>query len=565
MSICPDGVAKAFIENPVKVIRSLAITLWQKSGEIIPATIEEDIDAILDTYRNRLAPVLDLQQIEHDIEQLPGIKVARVDLGASEYEHNKKYKLYDVVTVPNINIGGELQTWTLYCGKVQSKTGENEPDWASAPSTGNQIQDNNFIWENSNKYAPSISAIWKKDGKYELYSDINVGYTVAPRCTLNTQPIWGSQTQKDGNVTWNMLKDYISKLEIRQDKAKYELGQHVIVEDETNKAIYTVKAIKHKTGGSAPRWSSVELGNTIKDNALTWTCRYDIWKANYNYIIGQIVGYVNNGMLYIYSALTDGTTGETNLFDGSDRVTDNDIVWKFEKSLEFDSWHANTEISLGTYVNGSDRFFEVTDVDNTICGVATFEDFPTVVGQEFEDNNIIWTIDTYTMEDTEYPCKGIYWLANTPYEVGDIIICSSTASTYVYRANYVGTEQIEQVNVIYSVINYAGTTSATEPEWGADNVEDNDILWTKTENISNIPWQPSVTKRHGDIIHTEQGNYVFSSVLGTSSETDPDWTGIENNQVKDNNIIWVRITDNASMALQWNEYLDLKADSPKIV
>lgn len=566
MSICPDGVAKAFIENPVKVIRSLAITLWQKSGEMIPATIEDDIDTILNKYRNQLAPVLDLQQIEHDIEQLPGVKVARVDLGASEYENNKKYKLYDVITVPNIQIGTEYQTWTLYCGKVQSKTGEDEPDWASAPSVGNQIQDNNFIWENSNKYSPSISAAWKKDGKYELYSDINVGYKVAPKCTLSTQPIWGSQVQKDGNVTWNMLKDYISVLKVRQNNTKYEKDQQVIVEDSTNRAIYTVKRVLHKSGSKKPNWSVAIIDGTIADNALTWTCKYDIWKPEYNYIIGQKAGYVKDGVLYIYSSLTDGITTTTNLFDGSNRITDGTIVWKLEEKItNYTNWTANTEIGLGYYVNGSDRFFEVTDIANTISGSATYSDFPTVIGEEFTDNNIIWTIDTYTIDGTEHPCKGGCWLPSTPYEYDDIIICSSTASTYVYRVNYVGEEEIQQLNIIYSVVNYAGTTSSVEPTWGDNNVVDNDILWTKTENVSDITWQPSTTKRHGDIITTSEGYYVFSSVLGTSGATDPDWAGIENNQVKDNNITWVRITDNASMALQWNEYLDLKADSPKIV
>ena len=120
-------------------------------------------------------------------------------------------------------------------------------------------------------------------------------------------------------------------------------------------------------------------------------------------------------------------------------------------------------------------------------------------------------------------------------------------------------------NVIYSVVNYAGTTSATEPTWGDDNVIDNDILWTKTENPSEIEWQPETSKRHGDIITTSEGYYVFSSVLGTSGAVAPDWTGIKNNQVVDNNITWIRITDSNTMALQWNEYLDLKAQSPVIV
>ena len=57
MDCCPDGVAKAFIEDPVRVVRSLAINIWKKSDENIEATLEDDIETILDTFRNRLAPV----------------------------------------------------------------------------------------------------------------------------------------------------------------------------------------------------------------------------------------------------------------------------------------------------------------------------------------------------------------------------------------------------------------------------------------------------------------------------------------------------------------------------
>ena len=202
-------------------------------------------------------------------------------------------------------------------------------------------------------------------------------------------------------------------------------------------------------------------------------------------------------------------------------------------------------------------------VDNTTSGTATFYNKKWL--QDVTDNNIIWKLDTFELQEETINSVGKSWKPCTEYEIQDIIICSSASSTYIYQANFVGETTVIHNNVIYSVVNYAGTTGDKQPVWGEDNVVDNDILWTKTENISEIKWEPSVSKKHGDIITTDQGYYVFSSVLGTSGATDPDWTGIENNQVKDNNITWVRISDSVSMALQWNEYLDLKAESPKIV
>ena len=546
MSICPDGVAKAFIEDPVRVVRSLAITLWQKSNENIQATIEDDIDNILDTYRDRLAPVLDLNQIEHDIEQLPGVKIARVDLGASEYENNKKYKLYDVVTVPKILVGTEYQTWTMYCGKIQSKTGDTEPDWATAGSIGDQIQDNNFIWENSNKYTTSINASWNKDGTYELYSDINVGYEVPPKQTLATQPLWGAQLKKDGNVTWNKLKDYGTLLSTRQNNTKYVLNQQVIVEANNQLAVYNAVGVTHKTSASKPNWN-VNIDEFVVDNAITWKCLYNARRNNYNYLAGDLVAIGKDDKLYVYIALSDGT-----------------ITWSLQETLTgYTNWATNTEIPIDRYINGDDKYFISVSVDNTTSGTATFYNKKWL--QDVTDNNIIWKLDTFDLQEETINSVGKSWKPCTEYEIQDIIICSSASSTYICQANFVGETTVIHNNVIYSVVNYAGTTGDKQPVWGDDNVVDNDILWTKTENISEIKWEPSVSKKHGDIITTDQGYYVFSSVLGTSGATDPDWTGIENNQVKDNNITWVRISDSVSMALQWNEYLDLKAESPKIV
>lgn len=563
MSICPDGVAKAFIEDPVRVVRSLAITLWQKSNENIQATIEDDIDNILDTYRDRLAPVLDLNQIEHDIEQLPGVKIARVDLGASEYQNNKKYKLYDIVTVPKILVGTEYQTWTMYCGKIQSKTGDTEPDWATAGSIGDQIQDNNFIWENSNKYTTSINASWNKDGTYELYSDINVGYEVPPKQTLATQPLWGAQLKKDGNVTWNKLKDYGTLLSTRQNNTKYVLNQQVIVEANNQLAVYNAVGVTHKTSASKPNWN-VNIDEFVVDNAITWKCLYNARRNNYNYLAGDLVAIGKDDKLYVYIALSDGTTGDTEVLDGSAAITDGTITWSLQETLTgYTNWATNTEIPIDRYINGDDKYFISVSVDNTTSGTATFYNKKWL--QDVTDNNIIWKLDTFDLQEETIDSVGKSWKPCTEYEIQDIIICSSASSTYIYQANFVGETTVIHNNVIYSVVNYAGTTGDKQPVWGDDNVVDNDILWTKTENISEIKWEPSVSKKHGDIITTDQGYYVFSSVLGTSGATDPDWTGIENNQVKDNNLTWVRISDSVSMALQWNEYLDLKAESPKIV
>ena len=454
MQMCPDGVATAIIEDPVKVVRSLEISLWKIKGQNISVTIDEDINAILDVYRNKLHPTFELEQIEHEIEQLPGIKVARVDIGAQEYELNKKYKLYDVITVPNVRVGGSdgvtYETWMFYCGKVQAATGETEPDWVKADTLGSTIIDNNLIWQNTNKFPNNIAAKWEEDGTYELYSDVNVAYEIPASCTAGTEPQWGVDTTiVDGNVSANLVA--------------------------TNEMLYG--------------WDS----NVVKQ-------------------IGDKIIVTQDGQKAIYRAKDITGEGHTG---------DNEPTWY--RSGEF-----------------------VTD--------------------EISDEEVIWEIDTFLVGEESYNCIGGEWKANSPFSVGDVWFQNDDEFTYVYQVYHVNTVPDVVTNKIYSVVSYAGTSGDVEeqPTWGPINVVDNDILWTKTTNESTKQWQPNTKYRFGTIITTPQGYYTFSSILGTSGNEEPDWSGIKNNSVKDNNITWYRIADTTSIPLAWNEYLDLSFTS-KIV
>ena len=441
MSLCPDGVAKAFIEDPIKVIKSLSISLWKNPGQNISVAVDTDIDTILDAYRNKLQPTFDLEQIEHDIEQLPGVKVARVDVGATEYKNNTYYKLYDVISVPNVPVGSEnglnYETWTFYCGKIQANTGETEPDWISASTVGTTIIDNNLVWQNSNKYADNIYATWEKDGKYELYSDINVGYEIPAYCTSNTEPTWGKITIPDGNVSMTLVKSYnlLSGWEANKD---YTAGEHIIIGSGDDISIYVVK-VAGKSGETEPTWEDVTI-----------------------------------------------------------------------------------------------------------------------------DNTVTWELDTFTIENISKPCVGREWQGLTEYSVGQCIIANDIDTTYVYYIYYVGSTAKVVKNKIYSVVNYAGKSGTESPTWGDLNVIDNNILWTQTTDESEKEWQANTDYKIGTIITTSEGNYVFSAIIGTSGDTDPDWAGITNNMVVDNDITWYRLDNSTSIPLQWNEYLDLSYTS-KIV
>lgn len=572
MQMCPDGVATAFIEDPIKVSKSLDIKIWKKSGEDISPTISDDIDSILDTYRNQLQPTLDLEQIEHEIEKLPGIKVARVSLGTKEYKLNTKYELYDIVTVPNILVDNQYEEWTMYCYKINKLSGEEEPDWSSVSDYGEQLIDNNIVWESSNKYTNSISAKWKKDGSYDLYADVNVGYEVQPNSTTKTEPSWGKKTIVDGNVTFSNVRTYDSILGQRKNNYRYYLGDYVYVKDHGVSAVYKADTFSHKCGTTQPDWSTVEsLGDTIRDNAIIWEAKYNAWAPKSAYrqddlvAVGVTIG--DTKKLCVYQALNSGvsTNGE-NPLDGSDSVEDSSIIWQLQEDLSttsYSNWTASYEYEIGDYVPGGTKYFICGQNDYYTSGTGAVFYLDEQWLSDVTDNNVNWKLDTYMIGVDDQASTGTSWQAETAYYVGDTILTSSDICSYIYRVTYSGGSPISVDNKIFSVVSYCGTTSGFTPSWGATNVEDNDILWTLTTDPSEKTWTPNTVLPMGTIITIptlEDTYYTFSSVLGTSGYENPNWTGIKNGQVEDNNIIWKRIINTTSIPLKWNEYLEIKFD-----
>ena len=586
VSMCPDGVAKAFIEDPVRVVRSLQITLQPISGQNISADISSLINEILNNYRNKLQPNLDLEEIEHEIENLPGVKIARVSVGSQEYQLNTRYNLY----------GNELQTWTMYCAQIQTKSGNTEPDWSTAGNVGDTIIDNNLVWENSNKYMNTVAGKWNANGDYSLFSDVSVGYSIQPNCTSFTQPVWGEDIIVDGNVSSTLSKTYSPKINEWLPNQKYTINDCMTHKTDEQIVVYRAKETHKYSSKQKPKFTEVALvDSTIEDNALTWTYRYDSWKPLYSYVDGDIIAHENNDKLYVYRCNTYGKSGlKDDIFNGDQIVYDKDkeeqqilLTWELINTLEAPKdWVASTEFNYGAWIKADYtyeytdtteletqnkqktvyKFFECTDFTNSKSGDVepTWKDDEDLDGdgkilnQEIIDNNITWVIDTFEIpQQGEFQCVGKEWQANTEFQEGDNIIASDGIYTYLYRVYYTNPITVSVSNKIYSVVDYSGTSGEVEPIWGETNVVDNDILWTKTENESTLVWEPNHQFRFGTIISTDQGFYTFSSIIGMSGDKQPNWAGISNNVVQDGVITWVRINNSTSLPLQWNEYLEL--------
>ena len=617
VKLCPDGVSDIYIEDPIPVIRTLSIKLWKKTDEVLPANLNDYIAEILNKYKNKLSINLDLEDVESALEEIPGVKIARASIGTKEYAKNTKYKLYDIVEIEDILIGTEYETQKFMCIKIQTKSGESEPDWGSAADIGQTVSDSNLLWEHTNKYVSSVPYRWKSGGKFSKYGDIAVGYNIYPNCTSYTQPTWDKVTVIDGNVTFNKIKTYDYFLTNWRANTSFDVDEFVLFNRENDYAVYKVTEKRYKTGNTEPDWTlAEEINDTVQDNAVTWTKFFKGYAAENEYSVGNTIGILIDGKIYPYVcskacnsetiyANTQKTGVEEIPFDGSVQIKEwvekehtvrkivgydddhdpiyknvteyyweaGDIIWTLDENNiieadEFSEWQAYTTFPVLTYTQGGNDFFRATSIGNSTTGEDWFSGL-TNWPETYVDNNIVWELDSVTVGYKDTKIAGTTWLSDTEYSKGQVIIVHDNNYHYVYNVTHTNDNLITTNNVIYTVSTYTGTTGTT-PKWyyttkingedtdvQCDNVEDNDILWTKTTNTATKEYSEYTRYFIGDIISTDYGNFVFSSILGTSGDEDVDWTNIVNGVVEDGNISWQKIEDSTVLELDWNEYLEL--------
>lgn len=592
MKVCPDGVADAFIEDPVPVIRHLNIQLWQKTGEVIPANVADYIEEILDAYRNKLAVKVTLEDIENELEKIPGVKIARVDIGIKEYLTNTKYKLYDIIEVENVETGNELQTWRLICSKIKTLSGSESPDWGS--TMGTNVYDGDLVWKRNDNYIDAIPNRWKAEEPYDIYNNIAVGYDIYPHCTTRTEPVWGPTTLVDGNVTFNKVKTYDYVLNHWEENKAFELDECVTISAGDKYAVCRAKKLLSNSGLTAPDWASASVDDYVYDNAITWITLNEGYNSELEYNTGTDIGILKDNQILIYGCVNScnkdtiyentGKTGsEQSPFDGSNEIyslvervvstnTDpvtgeiteetelvhGDLIWELVDTYDYTEWEAYTEIPLFSYTFASNKVFRITDVSNSMTGSEWFSSLEAWPEEnEVVDNNIIWELDSFSVGVEDYLIIGTTWYPLTEYSVNQALVEEDEEYTYVYKVIHSNDKMIVSNNIPYDVVNFCGKTGE-EVTWGDENVEDGNILWTKTNNPSDIEWKPNTTYTFRTVIKTEEnGNYVFSSLLGTSGNDERFWARIKNNIIEDNNIVWQKLDKQTTLRLKWNEYLDL--------
>lgn len=266
----PSGVARAFISEPSKVSKTLHIKLWKSQGFNISANISSEIDEVISKYEDNFETDIDLNQIEHDIENLNGVKIARVELDTTEWSANSSFNPYDFVVTPN----GD----NYYVSEYTFSTGDTEPNWEV--NIGDTIIDNEVIWQRVNEFDATIINYWQPNTAVDKYSYIRVDTDGVNEegnkivlifvCsgfvgkTGTIEPEWGEDIITENRLVWQKTnKESTLKWKPNTD---FTIGDIITTENDN----YVMTRFIGFTGNELPEWDKIENG-LVFDGDIIWT------------------------------------------------------------------------------------------------------------------------------------------------------------------------------------------------------------------------------------------------------------------------------------------------------
>lgn len=265
----PSGVAKALIVDSNTINKNLKISLWKAQGKTIDSTISNTIEKVLKTYENTFEVDIDLNQIEHDIEELDSIKIARVELETNDRISDELYSLYDTVSIDGQH---------FYASSFIYKTGKEEPVWPTL--LGDTVVDGDLIWQRVNEYKGIAIYSWQPDVQKKQYDYIKVdekeGDIVVSTSVFvcigyvnrsdQQEPAWESEYEYDNKIIWQKI-DTPYEVETVWEKEKiYQIGDLL----NTHSGIYRCCNYRNLTGSEIPTLEDMSNGLIIDGN-ITWT------------------------------------------------------------------------------------------------------------------------------------------------------------------------------------------------------------------------------------------------------------------------------------------------------
>lgn len=266
----PSGVAKAVIIDSNVINKTLNISLWKGVDKNIDSTISDTIDKILKGYENAFEPKIDLNQIEHDIEKLDNIKIARVEIDSEDRASDTFYRLYD-----NVKIDGT----DFYCGSFVNKTGSEEPTWPR--NIGDIVLDGDIIWKKVNEFKGIAVYNWEPNTEKYEYDYIKVDIKNEDGDIIGTdiftcigfvntsskvEPEWGQEFINDNELIWQKIEYDFEVKNKWQPETVYTIGDMI----SNDSGIYRCANYRAKSGADMPTLEDLDNG-LIRDGNIIWT------------------------------------------------------------------------------------------------------------------------------------------------------------------------------------------------------------------------------------------------------------------------------------------------------
>ena len=256
----PSGVAKAIILDSILINKKLNITLWKSANSNINLTIGDTIQQILNEYEQKFEINLDLKQIEHDIENIDGIKIARVELDDSKWNSDTFYNQFDTIVVENNS---------YYVNQFINTTGNEEPIWPS--EIGETIIDNKIVWRKTDDYKGITVKTWQPSTVFNEYEYIKVGEDNSifvcdgyANTTGIEEPNWNEPYVFDNYIVWQ-------KIDGEGTFEKWEPNKIFVIGDiiTTSSGNFRCSNYRGKSSLTEPDWSKIENGKLI-DGDIEW-------------------------------------------------------------------------------------------------------------------------------------------------------------------------------------------------------------------------------------------------------------------------------------------------------
>lgn len=334
------GIPLPRIKYPKHVKLALSFNIKKNSNSILNLTdVQSDIESLTSGYEQKLAPSIDLELLEQDVDDLSYVKRSRINVISNSRVNSNKYRLGDFTTVQGYD------NYIFMAYDFLGTSGTLEPTWSY--NVGDTIIDNNIVWK------------------------------CIPRYGLNSD-------------TWYSQKSY-------------KVGDSVISTSNVTPSLnvmFECIEISKYSGSSAPNFTTI-LKDFTEDNDIIWVCKTLVtgdsaWLANTKYSLGDSVVYGSFSYECVGFKGTSDTSVPTMKVTDHYAISEVDIVnGKFSISGDIHTifrQHDTIEVLSST---GNDGYYTVSSssFDGTKTNITVAQPIPSSI----VDGNI-YTSDTYTID-----------------------------------------------------------------------------------------------------------------------------------------------------------------------